>query len=821
VTRGPALVLALLLTLAANPAHGQDEGGLATRNPLDEIRDELIRVLAEAELPFTPDQERSITLVLEESRRASEQLFGQVMNFSGGPPQGEQLDRARAGIAWMNDDFSQRVREFLTPAQLVVWDAHNADEADEAEGGTNSAGTNGAGTSEQVQQIRVNNNNAFTAENQYQGQPWSGGSYASANGGGVQAQIIQRGGTGAWHGNFQFRFRDEALNARNPFASNRPPYQQQNINLNVSGPLIRNRLTVNGGFNQSMQDNAETVNADTPEGKVQIGFTRELVFRNAFGNGTLQLADDQSLHFNGNLQRYDAPNQAVGGFTLPERGISYLGGNGNVRVRHVWFASHRLVQDISFATYNNHQDAVPETSAVSVNVLGAFNGGGGANVSSRRNGGSDLNLLWIYTRAQWTIRTGGLVERLRTNETSRSNFNGTFTFSDLDAFVAGTPILYKVTQGDPALRNILAQSSVFIENQWRVSTRLSLFFGVRYERQTHLEDENNIGPRVSVAYALGNSTVIRAGTGLFHARVGQDILNTLARLDGTRQHEIVISDPSYPDPFQSGDVTVVPPASRRVRANDLVAPESINSSVQLEQSLPGNLFVTVSYDHHRGYHQLRSRDLNAPAPGDTARPDPATGSIWRLESTGRSAFRAIRLTMRQRFSIFNVNANYSREVDESDTLGAFGAPTDNHDLRSDLATVVRHQFNVNVNARLPLGVFLATNVASRNGNPYTITTGLDNNGDGVTNDRPPGVPRNSERGPAFSNISFNVSKAFEIRASSSGGAPMNVNVFANVSNAFNHTNFGTPIGVQTSPLFGQPISAFNPREIEIGLRFQF
>jgi hypothetical protein len=115
--------------------------GLTTRNPLDEIKDELVRVLADAGVPFTSDQENSITLVLEESRRASEQLFGDVMDFRSGPPQGETLDRARAGIAWMNEDFSQRVRQYLDPEQLEVWDAHVEEQGSADEGTPSTAGS--------------------------------------------------------------------------------------------------------------------------------------------------------------------------------------------------------------------------------------------------------------------------------------------------------------------------------------------------------------------------------------------------------------------------------------------------------------------------------------------------------------------------------------------------------------------------------------------------------------------------------------------------------------------------------------------------------
>jgi hypothetical protein len=40
-------------------------------------------------------------------------------------------------------------------------------------------------------------------------------------------------------------------------------------------------------------------------------------------------------------------------------------------------------------------------------------------------------------------------------------------------------------------------------------------------------------------------------------------------------------------------------------------------------------------------------------------------------------------------------------------------------------------------------------------------------------------------------------------------------------NAFNRVHYGLPSGVMTSPNFGRSTSAVQPREIEIGARFQF
>jgi hypothetical protein len=59
---------------------------------------------------------------------------------------------------------------------------------------------------------------------------------------------------------------------------------------------------------------------------------------------------------------------------------------------------------------------------------------------------------------------------------------------------------------------------------------------------------------------------------------------------------------------------------------------------------------------------------------------------------------------------------------------------------------VRHRIFFNFNAPLADGVRLGLNVQGSSALPYNVTTGLDNNGDTVFNDRAAGIGRNSARG---------------------------------------------------------------------------
>ena len=222
---------AVLSLLLAPSAFAQ----FSTRNPLDELKDQVAIVLISAGVPFTADQERQLALLIEEQRQSSEDLFGVIMDFKDGPPQGDDEDRALAGIQWMHDEFKKRLPLYLTGDQRAAWE--KSETAGTAIGARIEGAGAGGARQERVQQIRIQNN-VFNVET---GNAGSSG----PTGGGERTEVIQRGGAGAFHGNFAATFQDESLNARNPFATNKPPYHERTIEGNFSGPLIRDRLTIN------------------------------------------------------------------------------------------------------------------------------------------------------------------------------------------------------------------------------------------------------------------------------------------------------------------------------------------------------------------------------------------------------------------------------------------------------------------------------------------------------------------------------------------------------------------------------------------------
>jgi hypothetical protein len=803
--------LSILFLFFVTPLFAQDPANEAN-NPLLELRDEVKKVLSDAGVPFTEQQEKSIALMMEDRRQASEDLFGQLMDFRSGPVQGQQQDRAVAAIQWMHSEFKKRLSGFLTADQSAVWTRHEKDV---------SAGQPAAAPAQQqqTQLIRINNNN-FTAE---------GPCYACA---GERTEVIQKGGIGAFHGNASFDFKDEALNARNPFATNRPPYQQRNTNVSVNGPFIRNKLTANASFFNSLQENADTVYAETLDGIFERGFSRPFSERNLFGGGTYQLTEAHSLIFNGGFGRWTSRNQGIGGRNLPERASTAHGRYSNFTIRQFSVISPQTLYETKFGYYRNHDDTTPTVSAIQINVLGAFNGGGAQNHNEGNRRNYSLSNLYTHMGQRVTTKAGFDAFYLHNVSLSENNFLGAYTFSNLDDFKARKAASFSVTRGNPNVDFSMLQWSLFLQNDIKLTQRLTAMLGVRYESQNKLHDRNNIGPRVGFAFAMNRSTVIRGGTGIFYQRLWDWIYQNQLRGDGRRQYDIVIDEPFYDpanlDPFQSGSVTV-PPASIRVTDRELAAPYEVFSSISIEKTFFKNLFISAKYDHSRGVHQYRNRDMNAPLPGETEKPDSTRGNIWNLESTAFFRNHNIGLNLRERFSIFNITANYNYYRFLSDADGPFGSPSNNYNLRADWGRsgTPIHQVNSTVNAKLFWGFFLTETTNLNSGNRYNITTGDDDNNDGVFNDRPQGERRNAGDGPRFVNFNFNVSKAFFIgekpdSKTGSGGSQQNVNFYANMTNAFNRTNYGTPSGVKSSPsTFGRSYNAKPAREIQIGLRYQF
>ena len=314
-----------------------------------------------------------------------------------------------------------------------------------------------------------------------------------------------------------------------------------------------------------------------------------------------------------------------------------------------------------------------------------------------------------------------------------------------------------------------------------------------------------------------------------------------------------MQNPGFPDPFEGGDVVVLP-ASRYLQAADLVLPRTLRTNVGVEQTVGKYGRVNVGYSFARGSDLFRGRNINAPFE-DGSRPDPTWGNVTQIESTARSQAHIVNTG-------FNLNlpwhrtflfVNYSLARAMNDTDGGFSLPVNNFDPSAEWGPTpndVRHRLSGMFNMNLWKGFKIASNFNGNSAPPYNITTGRDDNDDTVSNDRPSGVGRNAARASGRWDLGARLSYTFGfgrrpgadgpggpqivmIRAGGGGDTPMGgfsggaddkrwrVELYLAGTNILNHTNLLGYSGVMTSPFFGEPTSAGAARKLELGARFGF
>src|SRR5262249_56720589 len=89
-------------------------------------------------------------------------------------------------------------------------------------------------------------------------------------------------------------------------------------------------------------------------------------------------------------------------------------------------------------------------------------------------------------------------------------------------------------------------------------------------------------------------TVVRAGAGIFYDRTGPGPIFDLLRYDGLRLQRFLITNPSYPNPFATGDAAAQPTSVVRLDPNVRI-PYTFQHSISVEQQLLRGTTVTVSY----------------------------------------------------------------------------------------------------------------------------------------------------------------------------------------------------------------------------------
>jgi outer membrane receptor protein involved in Fe transport len=300
----------------------------------------------------------------------------------------------------------------------------------------------------------------------------------------------------------------------------------------------------------------------------------------------------------------------------------------------------------------------------------------------------------------------------------------------------------------------------FIQDDWRVSPRLTLNLGLRYEYQRNpfavnpnfllpqtrnrVDDRNNFGPRVGFAYDVSGDgkTSVRGGWGLYYGRVinstvYQALIGTGVGADRSQRQVSVASNnaiaPVYPALIPPGTLT---PTSVQYFASNFQLPQIHQLDVIVEREIGRNTVVSASYLASFANSLPNFVDTNLPAPTKnvnitvlggpfdgqvfsdpiflgatqalatrTARPNPDFAQITEIRSNVFSKYNALVLQANRRLTNglqFQTSYTLSRSADNGQTSQTFtnnNVPFNAYDQANENGLSAfdrRHKLNVSV-----------------------------------------------------------------------------------------------------------------------------
>jgi hypothetical protein len=198
--------------------------------------------------------------------------------------------------------------------------------------------------------------------------------------------------------------------------------------------------------------------------------------------------------------------------------------------------------------------------------------------------------------------------------------------------------------------------------------------------------------------------------------------------------------------------------------------------------------------------------------------------VRQIETAGRQASDALELSFRGRVGkAFTGVAQYTLSRSDNNTGGVGYFPADSYDPLADWGPAdfdQRHRFNLLGTVDLKGLAKIGVGLSGGSGKPYTLTTGLDANGDGFASERPRGVARNGLRAPGYVSLDLQLSREVYFDRAKHEKGPM-ATLGLGIFNALNTTSDTTIVGNLSSPFFGEAVAARPARRLQLSARVGF
>jgi len=641
--------------------------------------------------------------------------------------------------------------------------------------------------------------------------------------------ILTKPGIERFYGSFSVQARPSAWSARDAFAERRSRAEVRTYEGTVGGPLWRQRTSFLAALTVAMRDVEEPVHAAGPNGPIRDLVAQTSTNTRWWGSVVHLIGRGQTTRVRYADTQSRAENLGVGGLALGERAVDRTATERTLQSSLTGSLGTRMFNQLRMHVDTHHQEQEAVSDRPAINVMGAFESGGAQVGGGRRQTAWSIQDDVDLTLRNHAIRIGGDVETITVRSDEWRNRSGTYTFASVADYAAWTPLTFTQRVGDPSVSLTVRHGALYVQDDVRLGKRLMISGGLRAEGQSKVRGWR-VGPRFGLSWSpfVGGRTAVRIGIGRYYDWIPATVLEQAARLNGSRQREVVVVHPGGTgNPVSERGQ----PPERYELAPDVTLGRNLRFLTAIDQQLGGAATLALLYQEVRGSRLLRGTNLNAPVDG-AGRPDGTWGNVIQAQSVGRRHQRSLSIQVNWRAPApldLLVLGDYVLGSVRDDTDGPFAVPANPFALDTEWGPAhqdARHQWSLSAIVQSGSRCYGSLFVSGATGTPYTVRTGLDDNGDGLLTDRPRGVVRNSQRGGGYVMTSGRIACRPFRRASSRNavGAGRRAPVFevsADAQNLFNRTNSVGYVGVMTSPLFGQPVGALPARRVSVRLSIRF
>ncbi len=338
--------------------------------------------------------------------------------------------------------------------------------------------------------------------------------------GGAVLNVVTKSGTNDLHGSWFTLFRNDGLNAQTVTERmnniSKQDYGRQQFGGSLGGPIVANKIHYFAAYERTQQDTQQVVNTlglfPSEDGIYDVSF-RETLF-----TGKLTTAVNPS-HYVALRYARDKNSQPTGASLRAARSSWATSKNtyDSVNTNHNWVIGQSTLNEFVFQ-YSNFVNDIPATNT---GPHLRFPNGVTAGTSPVAPQSTEQTKWQFRDDVSWTMTGGGLGHQFRAGANwihephlfvrVAQGTSGIFTLGSNDINGPVTSIL--VIGGNTDLNIPLDSYSFYLQDDWRMNSRLTFNLGVRWDYSDGIPFDQERNPNFQVLQAAGQAGRF-AGTAL-------------------------------------------------------------------------------------------------------------------------------------------------------------------------------------------------------------------------------------------------------------------------------------------------------------------